>query len=63
MHSDYKHDDDGCHTKYSNNEFDIIIQRKKGKNDNIIESCIVIDKRSKPIIYNDLSIAMNKLCN
>ncbi len=64
MHSDYRHDDDGVHSKYSNDDFDIIIQKKKTKTliGSSIDSCIVIDKRTRPILYNNISIAMKKYC-
>ena len=63
MHNEYKHDDDGCHSKYSNTEYDIIIQKRRSKiGELVIESCIVIDKRGKPIIYNDLEIAIQRIC-
>ena len=63
MHSEYTHDNDGFHSKYSNNDFDIIIQKKKSKtHGDSIDSCIVIDKRAKIIVYNDISIAIKKIC-
>ena len=63
MHSDYKQDEDGNHTKYSNNDFDIIVQKKRTKtHEYLIDSCIVIDKRNKPIVYNDISIAIQNIC-
>ena len=59
MKNDYHREESESLVKFYNKNFDVLMQKRKdGKKD----SCIVIDKRSKPIIYNDVSIALEKLC-
>lgn len=59
MKNDYKKYENDQLMKYYNNQFEVIFQKKKeGKK---IDLSIVIDKRGKPIIYNNIVIALNNL--
>jgi hypothetical protein len=55
----YKHCIQDGISKYYNKDFEVILYKDK-KN----EHALIIDKRdvNKPIIYNDINIAMSKLC-
>lgn len=56
MHNNFNLDENDKIIKYSNKHFNILLTKHGNKNG------IVIDKRwSKPVIYNDLKIAIEKL--
>lgn len=58
MKNNYKIDENEQLIKYYNNNFEVIFQKKgEGKK----TSSIVIDKRKKIILYNDISIALDNL--
>jgi hypothetical protein len=56
---DFECDENNIMVKYYNKNFDLLVQKKK--DGNISNSCVVIDKRNKPIIYNNIELAMKKL--
>lgn len=47
--------------KYHNKSFDIIAHKRKDLRKP--ESCVVIDKRNKHVVYNDIHIALENLCS
>lgn len=55
MKNSYSHEEDAGLIKYYNKDFDVIFQKKK-------DQCVVIDKRGKHILYNDINIALSILC-
>lgn len=55
---DFEYEENNIMVKYYNKNFDLLVQKKKDGN---ISSCVVIDKRNKPIIYNDIEFALKKL--
>ena len=56
---DFEYEENNIMVKYYNKSFDLLVQKKK--DGNMSNSCVVIDKRNKPIIYNDIEFAMKKL--
>jgi hypothetical protein len=55
MHNTYEQTETDQVIKYYNDQYDVIQQKRVGK------SCIVVDKRTHPIVYNDIHIALDSL--
>jgi len=55
MHNNFEKEENDTLVKYYNPEFEVISQKKTGK------SCIVVDKRGHPTVYNDIAIALQSL--
>ena len=56
---DFEREENSVMVKYHNKNFDLLVQKKKdGK---VSESCVVVDKRNQPIMYNDIEFALKKL--
>jgi D-serine dehydratase len=60
MKNEYTKEENDSVVKYHNKYFDVLVQKRKDSKKN--DSCIVIDKRQQPIIYNDIAIALDRLC-
>lgn len=62
MNNDFQNVESNSISKYYNTQFDLILMKSRdGKK---IDSCVIVDKRkSNQIIYNDINIALSKLCS
>ena len=60
MKNEFQREENNIMVKYYNKDFDLLVQKKKdGK---MGESCVVVDKRTQHIIYNEIGIALDRLC-
>ena len=57
--TNYEREENTLMVKYYNKNYELLIQKKK--DGRLSDSCVVIDKRKQPIIYNDINVALQKL--
>ena len=62
MQNEYEEQKEGSFVKITNNDFDVIYKLKRNTIESAAESCVVVDKRKRPVIYNDISVAFSRLC-